>query len=522
MVSLSGIDVKFGRIIGAIVLITALIVLYRRYGTGGGQPAIKPESPVITESKPQSDSKFDEVEVTVKEKKCTVTYIRVKPETPDSAKPKVLLLHGKNFNAEIWQEIGTLDKLKESGYEAIAVNLGYREEDQALNEKLKECTGDNEARAEFIHQLVQGLELGKFVLISPSKSGEFSIPYIMKAEYNKELKAFVSIAPSIDVKYTEEDFAKLEDVHILIVSGETDSFGEKSGVYLSKIPNKQQSSIPDAGHVCYKEKPEVWHEKLLTYLGTLFVHQYFLLNCKVHESSEAILSTCERLNMGGNASPGEVTVLDLPVKNVQVSIGSKTCSLTYLEVVPDALTDSKPQLLLLHGARFHASTWNENCGTLAKLKEWGYRAVALDLKPEAPISECTGDENGARAQLIQQIVESLRLTRLVLVSPSKSGEFAIPYIMEPSYREKMAAYIPVAPVIDRTSYSSDAFSKLEGLKALVVQGENDHTIGDASQRVLMKLPSSPQLCVIPKAGHPCYLDNPDFWHEQLKKFLDSL
>lgn len=34
MVSVSGIDIKFGRILGAIALVAVLIVLYKHYGSG--------------------------------------------------------------------------------------------------------------------------------------------------------------------------------------------------------------------------------------------------------------------------------------------------------------------------------------------------------------------------------------------------------------------------------------------------------------------------------------------------------
>ena len=54
---------------------------------------------------------------------------------------------------------------------------------------------------------------------------------------------------------------------------------------------------------------------------------------------------------------------------------------------PDTEDKTKPKVLLLHGAAFSASTWKE-IGTLAKLKEWGYKTVAVNLKPESAIAKC--------------------------------------------------------------------------------------------------------------------------------------
>ena len=52
--------------------------------------------------------------------------------------------------------------------------------------------------------------------------------------------------------------------------------------------------------------------------------------------------------------------------------------LEYLEVEQTTPDKTKPVIVLLHGARFSARDW-EQIGTLSNLKEWGYRAIALNL-----------------------------------------------------------------------------------------------------------------------------------------------
>jgi len=60
----------------------------------------------------------------------------------------------------------------------------------------------------------------------------------------------------------------------------------------------------------------------------------------------------------------------------------QSCEISYQEVNGDISDSSRPKLLLLHGAAFNAATWNKQTGTMAKLREWGYRAVAININNE--------------------------------------------------------------------------------------------------------------------------------------------
>lgn len=51
---------------------------------------------------------------------------------------------------------------------------------------------------------------------------------------------------------------------------------------------------------------------------------------------------------------------------------------------------------------------------------------------------------------------------------------------------------------------------------LIVVGEND---GHGSSVVLKEIPTSSDLQIIPNAGHPAYLDDPDRWHKLLHNFM---
>jgi pimeloyl-ACP methyl ester carboxylesterase len=64
-------------------------------------------------------------------------------------------------------------------------------------------------------------------------------------------------------------------------------------------------------------------------------------------------------------------------------------------------------------------------------------------------------------------------------------------------------------------------SKLERITVptLVVWGERDHIAPVAHADTLGQGLSDAQVVTVPDGGHPCYLDDPDRWHDSLLGFL---
>ena len=74
----------------------------------------------------------------------------------------------------------------------------------------------------------------------------------------------------------------------------------------------------------------------------------------------------------------------------------------------------------------------------------GHRAVAIDL-PGYGKSEKDDSGKTNSSSFMLEVVEKLDLKdALVVVSPSMSGKFSLPFIVE--HPEKVKGYIPVAPV----------------------------------------------------------------------------
>jgi pimeloyl-ACP methyl ester carboxylesterase len=132
--------------------------------------------------------------------------------------------------------------------------------------------------------------------------------------------------------------------------------------------------------------------------------------------------------------------------------------LFYREAMPVAAV--RGDILLLHGASFSSSTWAKRVmspvGAMNVMAAAGYRVVAVDL-PGAPPHTCTGSycsgfvKSKTKGRLLTQspmsflmrLIESLSLHRPALISPSASGAFSLPVIV--NRPELIGAFVAIAP-----------------------------------------------------------------------------
>mmetsp|Transcript_29116 Transcript_29116/g.38294 ORF Transcript_29116/g.38294 Transcript_29116/m.38294 type:complete len:218 (+) Transcript_29116:81-734(+) len=179
-------------------------------------------------------------------------------QTPDSlSKGTVLLLHGARFSSETWEELGTLQIIANAGITAVAVDLpGYGK-----------TTGASYQDDEFLQTLMSKLGISDPVLLTASMSGKFAIPFLM--QHPEELSGLVTIAPVSVSSYTVEQYQAVT-VKTLIVYGEMDRMGNASAGLLSKIPDHTVVMIPKGSHPCYLDNPEMFHEALSAFLGSIF------------------------------------------------------------------------------------------------------------------------------------------------------------------------------------------------------------------------------------------------------------
>ncbi len=197
--------------------------------------------------------------------------------------------------------------------------------------------------------------------------------------------------------------------------------------------------------------------------------------------------------------------MEAPIASNFVTI--QQARIHYLEAgPPDA-----PAVLFLHGASFSAQTW-QDLGTLALLVEHGHRAVVIDLPGFGQSSRVSGQPLDFLIELMNQ----LNLIQPVLVSPSMSGGYSLPLVVQ--HPEKLKGFVPVAPV------SIPTYEKqLQGvaLPTLAIWGSNDQIVPvEQGERLCQWMPNA-QLVVLENAGHACYMRATTEFHQHLLKFVED-
>ena len=176
-----------------------------------------------------------------------------KPQMP------VLLLHGAAFSSKTWEELGTLSELGNAGFHAIAIDLPNFGKSEPLKVK--------QDPAVFLEKLIETLDIERPVIISPSLSGRYSVPFLLQHGKNK-LSGYIPVAPVIDSKYSAEDFKK-SDVPTLIIYGENDSGAKRSTGLLSLISKSNTLEIPKGNHPAYLDDPKLFHAQVIAFLHSL-------------------------------------------------------------------------------------------------------------------------------------------------------------------------------------------------------------------------------------------------------------
>lgn len=179
-----------------------------------------------------------------------------------ACRAEVVFLHGKAFNSHTWEQLGTLQLLSERGYRAVAIDLpGFG--NSAPSEEVSTEAG----RVELLERVFQDLQVQNTVLVSPSLSGSYALPFLMQNHH--QLRGFVPIAPTSTRNYAQEQFGAVK-TPTLILYGELDhTLARESLQQLRHLPNHSMVKLRDAGHACYLHKPEAFHLALLAFLDHL-------------------------------------------------------------------------------------------------------------------------------------------------------------------------------------------------------------------------------------------------------------
>ncbi|XP_065333344.1 protein ABHD14A-like isoform X2 [Cloeon dipterum] len=184
----------------------------------------------------------------------------VPPPNIEPSQQTLLLLHGRSFTSETWSKIGTISLFAALGQRVIAVDLpGYGKTE---GEHYK---GD---KGKFINMLVTALVMEKLVIISPSMSGSFSMPFLVT--YPEKLSGFIPVAPTSTNTVSQESLARITVPTISIVGSDDDTgLAEQTNVNLEVMPNLAQVQIADARHAVYLNQPHLFHTAVYNFMLAL-------------------------------------------------------------------------------------------------------------------------------------------------------------------------------------------------------------------------------------------------------------
>ena len=166
----------------------------------------------------------------------------------------VLFLHGASFSAQTWQEIGSLQLLARRGYRAVAVDIpGYGRSQRISVSSFS-----------FLLELLNIFNLHKPILVSPSMSGAYSLPFVIN--HADKLSGLVAISP-VGIKRFQDELEGIE-LPILAIWGSNDRIVPvaEADLLVKLMPNYQKIILNDAGHACYMKETKDFHQHLIKFI----------------------------------------------------------------------------------------------------------------------------------------------------------------------------------------------------------------------------------------------------------------
>lgn len=165
----------------------------------------------------------------------------------------LLFLHGKAFQAETWQELGTLQAAIEAGFSILAIDLpGFGKSPEA-----------DLSPETVINGVMKISNIESAILIGPSMSGKIAMEYTFS---NPKKTAALVLVGAVGVEENRDKLNQLPS-RTLIIWGENDQISDPAnGRLLNKeISGSELVVFDGAKHPCYLEQPELWHKTLLNF-----------------------------------------------------------------------------------------------------------------------------------------------------------------------------------------------------------------------------------------------------------------
>ncbi|GFR76670.1 abhydrolase domain-containing protein 14B [Elysia marginata] len=201
----------------------------------------------------------------------------------------------------------------------------------------------------------------------------------------------------------------------------------------------------------------------------------------------------------------------------KVTVAGQTLNVQVVQMM-NSKTDVSNALTVffLHGAAFSSQNWVD-IKTLDHVANWGYRSIAIDLPGKGKTADTISTAH--YVDFLSAFIQAMGMTKIVIVSPSMSGGYALPYLFNDpkTSTDRAVGYVPVAPV--QTSAFRKQYPESQ-LPTLIVYGTKD-SMAETVLNDLSLLPKH-EAAPIEGAGHACYMNNPEAFHKVLYHFLKGL
>ncbi|UJR37435.1 hypothetical protein I4U23_030138 [Adineta vaga] len=264
-----------------------------------GDTFIRIKADVKSNSKPsvlyEDDGKSDILEVRIRTYMISMNHEQdhnVLVREAGDGTFSILLLHGQSFSSKTWEKIGTLQYLASWGYRAFAVDLpGYGNSSLPVIQET--------AAVHWLTRLIRALRLSNFVIISPSMSGRFSLPYVLQSHLKQQtIRGFIPISPIGTNNFKPLEYKKLT-IPTLIVHGEHDTRFQSAIETLKQIPSYEILTIKNASHACYMQQPLEFHNGLRQFLYTVYRPIY------IEQYKKRVASSTGELNITNSLDDNE-------------------------------------------------------------------------------------------------------------------------------------------------------------------------------------------------------------------------
>ncbi|WP_028582533.1 alpha/beta fold hydrolase [Desulfogranum japonicum] len=181
------------------------------------------------------------------------------------------------------------------------------------------------------------------------------------------------------------------------------------------------------------------------------------------------------------------------------------CEIHYLSAGPA----DGPVVVLLHGMKFKAETWQQ-LGTLEYLAGLGLKVLAVDMPGFGKSPAC----DQVPVEVLAEYIQALDLPTVTLIGPSMGGRIALEFTLQHGRLIDRLVLVGAVGVEE----NRQELHKIQQA-VLILWGEQDQVSSPAMSDILLKEIVNSERIFFVNAPHPCYLDQPDKWHAELKKFL---